>query len=125
MNFIPKIFAADGTSDIVGSVTNPLLKPYGDIASGGLILFFSNILKLVFVGAGVFALFNLVVAGFQYMNSAGDTKLLAAAWNRIWLSLLGLIIIVGSFALAALFGYLIFGDATFILQPKVYGPTPK
>jgi len=34
------------------------------------------------------------------------------------------VIMAGSFVLAALIGWLIFGDATAILNPKIYGPTP-
>jgi len=37
------------------------------------------------------------------MTAAGDSKALGAAWNRIWNSLLGLVVVVGSFALAELF----------------------
>ncbi len=105
---------------VVGTIENKL-NPYGSYDKG-LILLFSNILRLVFVFAGILAFLNLIVAGFQYMNAGGDSKVLNAAWARIWQSLLGLVIIVGSFALAGLFGYLIFGDAGFILNPKVYGP---
>ncbi len=107
--------------DIVGTITNPLSSSYGGV-NAGLIPFFTNILRLVFVGAGIYALVNLIIAGFQYMSAGGDTKLLTAAWARIWQTLLGLVIIVGSFALAALFGYLIFGDAGYILNPVIYGP---
>lgn len=110
---------ADAATDIIGTVPN--LLPYGTVTSG-LVPFFSNILRLVFVGAGVYALVNLIVAGFQYMQAGGDSKTLVAAWARIWQTFLGLIIIVGSFALAALFGFLIFGDAGFILNPVIYGP---
>lgn len=105
---------------VVGTIENKI-SPYGSYDKG-LILFFSNILRLVFVVAGVYAFLNLIMAGFQYMNAGGDSKALGAAWSRIWQSLMGLVIIVGSFALAGLFGYLIFGDAGFILNPKVYGP---
>lgn len=99
-------------------------KPYGDLASPGkgIILLFTNVIRIVFVVAGVWAFINFIIAGFQYMTAAGDTKALNAAWARIWQSLVGLILIVGSFALAGLFGYLIFGDAGFILNPKIYGP---
>ncbi|KKU83621.1 hypothetical protein A2973_02695 [Candidatus Gottesmanbacteria bacterium RIFCSPLOWO2_01_FULL_49_10] len=126
MNILPvleKVYAQAGS--VVGTIDpGPAFKPYGDVTTpgGGFVLFFSNVLRLVFVGAGVYALLNLVVAGFQYMSAAGDTKALNAAWARIWQSLLGLVIIVGSFALAAMFGFIIFGDASFILNPKVYGP---
>lgn len=111
-------------SSVIGTVNNPLSKSYGGV-NAGLIPFFTNLLRLMFVGAGIYALLNLVVAGFQYMSAGGDTKLLTAAWARIWQTLLGLVIIVGSFALAALFGYLIFSDAGYILNPVIYGPGSK
>lgn len=112
---------ADTASDIVGTVKNPNTA-YPSIASGGLTSFLANILRLVFVAAGIFAFVNLIIAGYQYMSAGGDAKQLEAAWGRIWQSLLGLIIIVGSFALAALFGYVLFGNAGFILNPTIYGP---
>ena len=113
-------------TDLFGTVQNPLQTAegggYPGLLEGGLVLLFSNILRLVFVAAGIYAFLNFIVAGFQYIQAGGDTKALTAAWDRIWQSLLGLVIIVGSFALAALFGYLIFGDASYILNPKIYGP---
>ncbi len=102
-------------------IDNPLNK-YPKVESIGLLL--NNVLRLVFIGAGIFALFNLLSAGFLYMNSGGDSKQLVAAWNRIWLTLFGLIIIVSSFAFAGLIGWVFFGDATFILKPVIYG-APK
>lgn len=121
--FITKTYAA--AQDIIGPIDpGTAFKPYGDVgtAGQGFVLFFSNILRLVFIGAGIYALLNIITAGFGFMSASGDSKAIVAAWARIWQSLLGLVIIVGSFALAALFGYLIFGDAGFILYPKVYGP---
>jgi hypothetical protein len=119
---IEKIFAAG--DNVIGTITNPLPSSYKNLtgSNGGLILFFSNVLRLVFVIAGIYAFINFIYAGFQYMSAGGDSKSLAAAWDRIWQSLVGLIVIVGSFALAALMGQLIFGDATFILNPQIYGP---
>lgn len=116
------VFAA--ASDIVGTVKNPLPPAYQNLTGspGGLILFLTNIIRLLFVAAGIFAFVNLIIAGFQYMGAGGDAKQIASAWSRIWQSLLGLIIIVGSFALAALIGLVFFGDAGFILNPKIYGP---
>jgi hypothetical protein len=111
-----------GVSSIVGKINNPLPAAYGSIQNGGLILFFTNILRFVFVIAGLIALVNIIYSGFLYMMAAGDPKKLADAWGRIWLSGVGLIIMVSSFAIAALFGYLIFGDAKFMLDPMLYGP---
>ena len=60
-----KILAAG--NDIIGTVDNPLPSAYQSVASGGLILFLTNIIRLVFVVAGIFAFINLIIAGFQYM----------------------------------------------------------
>lgn len=115
-------FNAGNAGRIIGTVTNPLTT-YGSYTTG-LVLFINNALRLVFVAAGIYALFNFIIAGYSYMQAGGDPKMLTAAWNRIWQTLFGLVIIVASFVLAAIFGQLFFGDATFILNPKVYGPGP-
>jgi nucleoside recognition membrane protein YjiH len=115
----------NNAADIVGKVENPLPEAYRGITAaqgGGLILFLTNILRLVFVVAGLFAFINLILAGFQFMGAGGDAKAVEKAWAKIWQSLLGLILVAGSFALAALFGYLLFGDAGFILNPQIWGP---
>jgi hypothetical protein len=114
-----KVFAQEIDS-IVGKVNNPL--PYQDLGQGGLVLFFSNVLRLVFVAAGIFAFINFIIAGYEYMTAGGDSKMLSNAWSRIWQSLVGLIIVVGSFAAAALMGQLFFGNWNAILSPSIYGP---
>lgn len=119
MAFLEHVFA----QGLVGQIQNPLTlegSGYGGLSSVG--TFISNILRLFFVVAGIYALFNFLVAGFDYINAGGDSKKLTHAWSRIWQSLLGLVIIVASFAIASLFGYLIFGRADFIFNPTVYGP---
>jgi len=82
-----------------------------------------NLLNLVFksmiVIAGVYALFNLIFAGYAFMSAGEDAKKVAGAWAKIWQSMLGLAIAAGAFVLAAIFGQLIFGDPTFILSPKI------
>ena len=119
MQIVQKVFA----QDLVGPIENPLSQTAPQYASlGGIGLFITNILRIFFVVAGVYALFNFLIAGFQYMTAAGDTKALDKAWARIWQSLLGLILIVGSFAIMAIFGQLVFGRPDFILNPKIYGP---
>lgn len=120
---------------IFGTIENPFLKlgvggGYGceigqvsDECQGfGLIIFINNLLKLVVVIAGLFALVNLIVAGYQFMTAMGDPKSITNAWNKIWQSLIGLILVAGSFALAAIFGWLLFGNPLAILQPQIFGP---
>jgi hypothetical protein len=111
-----------------GTVTNPLntINPsgYGDLVSsgGGLIGFFSNVLKLVTVAAGIFAFVNLILAGFTYISSGSDPKSTAAAMAKINMSLIGLVIIVASYAIAAIAGLILFNNPSAILSPVIYGP---
>jgi len=108
---------------IVGQVAPPPgVIRYGEIGAGGLIRFANNLLKLLIVLAGLYAFLNLILAGYQFMSAGGDPKSIEKAWGKIWQSLLGLLIIAGSFLLAAIFGWLLFGNPAAILKPTIYGP---
>jgi hypothetical protein len=108
--------------NVIGCITPPDFIPTGtQVEQGhmpGLIAFLNSILRVVFVVAGLWALINFILAGFEYMNSQGDPKKVSAAWQKIWMTLVGLIIIVASFLLAAIVGILIFKDPFAILNPK-------
>jgi hypothetical protein len=78
-------------------------------------------LRTLIVGAGIYALINLILAGYAFMSAGDDSKKVAGAWAKIWQTLLGLAFAAGAFVLAAIFGKLIFGDPTFILNPKIPG----
>lgn len=88
----------------------------------GLTQLITNLLRLAILGAGLWAFLNILIAGFNFITAAGDPKKVANAWERIYLSITGLVVIVASFILAAIIGYLIFGDPLFILQPQIYKP---
>jgi len=114
----------ENASTFFGPVAPPPgVEAYGDFTSG-LMRFMNNVLKVVIIGAGIFALFNIILAGYTFLSAGGDSKKIEQAWGRIWQSLLGLVIVAGAFVLAAIFGWLIFGDPKVILEPKIYGPTP-
>lgn len=100
----------------------PGVATYGVLSQGGLVIFLNNLLKLMVVGAGIYTLFQLILAGYQFISAGGDSKAIGEAWGKIWQSLVGLLIVAGAFTLAALFGYLIFGDVMAILQPKIFTP---
>jgi len=107
-------------SDIFGQINPPSpIAEFGDIESGGLGNFLNTILKLMVVGAGVYALFNLVLAGYAFLSAGEDPKKVSGAWNKIWQSILGLTFAAGAFVLAAIFGKLIFGDWNAILSPTI------
>lgn len=77
-------------------------------------------LRLLFIVAGIYALYNFIMAGFDFMNSGGDPKKLSSAWGKIWQTMLGLLIIVCSFLFAALIGMLMFGDASYLLKMNIF-----
>lgn len=94
----------------------------GELA--GLPLFINMLLKLLIVGAGIYAVVNLVIAGFSFMSAGDDPKKVTGAWQKIWQTLLGLAFAAGAFVLAAIFGQLIFNDPNALLQLKIFGINP-
>lgn len=100
------------------------IKPPGfiDENPSGMIVLFNNILRLLIIIGGIYTLLNFILAGFQFISAGGDPKKIEAAWAKIWQSMIGLLIIVVSFALAALLGQILFHSPTAILNPRIYGP---
>jgi len=123
MNIIP-LFAAE-SSNIIGTVQTPF-NAYGAFDGGGgvggITLLIANIIRVLFVVAGIWALFNFILAGFKFISAGGDSKKISAATSKIYQTMIGLIVIVGSFAFITFFSYLFFGRADFILKPQIYGP---
>jgi len=96
---------------------------YGSVESSlGITAFITNIITIIFVVAGLFAFFNLMIAGFTYITSAGDTKKIESATSSINMSLIGLVIMVGAAAVTGIISYLLFGNAAAILSPSISGP---
>lgn len=105
-------------SDIFGTITPPA-PIVGVTGSEGIGRLLNMVFKAMIVIAGVYALFNLIFAGYAFMSAGDDAKKVAGAWAKIWQSLLGLAIAAGAFVLAAIFGQLIFGQWDFILNPQI------
>ncbi len=109
---------------VVGKIDPPgPLGQYGSI-EGGLGKFLNNIFMLLTVGAGIFALFNFIRAGYTYMGAKDEKEKLEDASAMIVNSLIGLLIIASAFVIAALVGQLFFGSWDFIINPKISGPDP-
>jgi hypothetical protein len=68
---------------------------------------------------GVYALFNFILAGYAFISAGDDPKKVGGAWAKIWQTALGLAVAAGAFVLAAIFGQLIFGNASYILNPTI------
>ena len=109
-------------AQVFGNVNPPPgVSTYGGDVSA-LSNFMSNIIKTIIVIAGVYALFNIIFAGYAFMSAGGNPEKIAAAWAKIWQTMIGLLVAVGSFVLAGIFGKLLFNDFNALLQLKVFGP---
>lgn len=82
----------------------------------------SNILRLTIFAAGLYTLINLIISGIQYIGSSGNPELLKQASSRIWISLLGMIIIAAAIILAAVIGIIFFGNYKAIIEPAIPNP---
>jgi hypothetical protein len=109
-----------------GSITNPLATVGGGAGYGSveasLPLFLSNIIRLITIAGGIYALFNIIFAGFTYITAGGDTKKLESAVSSINMSVLGLVVMVASIAISAVLGWILFGNPGAIINPTIYGP---
>jgi len=111
---------APQAQNALGTVPLPqALSGFGDVTSNGIGNLLNLLLKLIVVGGGVYALFNLVLAGYAFMGAGDDPKKMEGAWGKIWQTAMGLIFMAGAFVLAAIFGQLIFGKWDFILNPTL------
>lgn len=90
----------------------------GDI---GLLYFISSIIKIATMIAGLYVLFNFITAGYDYIT-AGDATAHQKIRQKLTNSILGLVIIVFSYTLIGVIGFVFFGRADYILNPQICGP---
>lgn len=102
---------------IIGNITNPVPN-LGEFDSG-LILLLNNLLRIVFIAAGVYTFILILIAGLEYIDAGGNAEKLGNARNKIWTALIGLLVMVISFIIAIGVGQLFFNDPTAIINPKI------
>jgi hypothetical protein len=81
----------------------------GDLLTGGGF----NILTLIFFLTGLVFFMNLVIAGWEYMTSAGDPKKIAGASTRLINSFFGIVVVFASFLIVRLITQVISPSTTF------------
>jgi succinate dehydrogenase hydrophobic anchor subunit len=109
-------------AQIFGRVAPPPgVSSYG-AGTTGLRNFISNGIKTIIVIAGIYAFLNIILAGYSFMSAGGNPEKVAAAWAKIWQTMLGLLVAAASFVLAGIFGHLIFGDYNALLQLRIFTP---
>lgn len=113
--------------DIFGTIEAPAgVSAYNDQAGEGglgLMIFFSNVVRLITIVAGLWVFVNFLLAGFTYVTAAGDSGATKKVYDKIIMSVIGLVIIASSYTIAGVASLLLFGRADFILNPSLIGIT--
>lgn len=112
-------------SAVVGSIVPPEgVKRYNLLAihdggNIGIMFFISNAIKLFAVVCGILVFGNFLYSGYLYITGAGNADSHTKVRERVTWSILGLVLLIMAYMLIALFSLLIFGDASFILNPDL------
>ncbi len=119
---LPQSVWAD-TPSVVGTIEPPpgVDKWQAQVGDNdiGIILFLSNMIRLITIVAGIWTMLNFIFAGWIYLTSSGDSSAGEKVSTKMLNSVIGLAIVAFSYTIAAIVGLLIFGDATFIINPKL------
>lgn len=79
--------------------TSPDPNPVAVEAVGSFALIISNVIGLMTVIAGIWFVFQFLIAGYKWMSSVGDKGKLQEAQNHILHAVIGLIIAVSAYAI--------------------------
>ena len=125
---VPFVFDGECGSAIIGGVKAPdavaninvktIISGDGDI---GLLFFISRVINFANIVAGILVMINFVYVGFLYVTGAGNSSNMSKMNERLTWSFVGIIMIVSSYTLAAIFGVVFYGDPTFIISPTFMG----
>ena len=78
----------------------------GDVIADNPIGRLINLLMMVMVvTAGIYAVFNFILAGYAFLSAGDDSKKVAGAWAKIWQTFLGLAVAAGDGGLPKLFEF--------------------
>jgi len=119
-----KLIAFQLTSpDVTGQIKAPQgVNRFSDSANPneiGILNFFNALLQLATIIAGLYVLLNIILAGYEYITSSGDSSAHGKVREKITNSVLGLILIAVSYTIVAVLGLLFFGSAKFFLEPSL------
>jgi uncharacterized membrane protein len=103
-NFLPKTQFGEGFRPVVeneftiGADTDPL---------SNLEIIISNMIGIITVGAGIFFIAYFLIAAFSIVTAGGDSGKLTKAKDQMMHGVLGLIIVVISYAVIGLIGSIV------------------
>ena len=117
---IPKAFAQT-PEELVGEINVPKGVELINQDSGadiGIILFISNLIKIFTLIGGIWIVINLVHAAYLYITSE-STDVNIKVRDKITMSVVGFILMIAAYSVAALIGLILFGEPGYILSPNI------
>ncbi|KKS78247.1 MAG: hypothetical protein UV74_C0001G0094 [Candidatus Woesebacteria bacterium GW2011_GWB1_43_14] len=97
----------------------PALQNFAPVEEGGIGQLLNIFINVLIAGAGIYAVINIILAGYAFMGAGADSKKVAEAWAKIYQTFMGLAFVAGTFVLAAIFGILLFGSWDALLKPTI------
>ena len=99
------LFAFSGFGRINPGYLTGDYDPIGRFGTGAaLAVFIKNSLNAVYVVVGLMTFIYLILGGFKYITAAGDTKVIQEASKQITGAIMGLVIIIASYAFVSVIG---------------------
>ena len=105
-----KLLAAGGSAQSIGNIGGEGLGPFGKSAPSGTTALtqlagtISAIVGFMTIIAGIWFMFEMLFSGYEWISAGGDAKKLEAARARLTHGFMGLLIVVGAWALLAVTG---------------------
>lgn len=123
MLLLPTILAAASTSDqIFGTLEAPPGVDKYQQNSGadiGIFFFISRGIQIGTIIMGIWVFLNVLMAGYVYISSSGDAKAATKVKDILTMSAIGLMMIITSYTVAGVLGLVLFGDATYLINPQI------
>lgn len=89
-------------------------KPYGPVATTNISQLLNPILNFVIIAIGIAAFGTLLLAGFNYITSAGDKAKVEMATQMFTYAIIGLALVAASFIITKIIGALVGGGFSLI-----------
>lgn len=80
----------------------PTIPPEAGAESSFVSGFVSGGLQLLLIVAFIIALIWTILAGLKFITASGDEKGISSAWSQIYFGLIGMVVVLGAFAIMRL-----------------------
>lgn len=96
----PAVRATPGSVEqIIGQITPPPQVQALGVGGAGIGRFLGNLVRIIFLFAGIVAIFMILISAFQMITSGGDKEAVAKARGRLTYAIIGLTLLALTFVI--------------------------